>query len=130
MAEHKIIDLARLTDYDLLNKQYIGDLLSAKIRINTTANWNADKSYIPDVGVLIIYTDGATEGDKPVPKIKVGDGNAYLIDLPFSDIDIRNLLDAHISNQTIHITDEERANWNNKVSISVNQANEEVIFTK
>ena len=130
MAEHKIIDLARLTDYDLLNKQYIGDLLSAKIRINTTANWNADKSYIPDVGVLIIYTDGATEGDKPVPKIKVGDGNAYLIDLPFSDIDIRNLLDEHISNQTIHITDDERASWNNKVSISVNQANEEIIFTK
>lgn len=130
MAEHKIIDLARLTDYNLLNKQYIGDLLSAKIRINTTANWNTDKSYVPDAGVLIIYTDGATKGDKPVPKIKVGDGNAYLIDLPFSDIDIKNLLDEHISNQSIHITDEERANWNNKVSISVNQANEEIIFTK
>lgn len=130
MAEHKIIDLARLTDYDLLNKQYIGDLFSSKIRINTTANWNADKSYVPDAGVLIIYTDGATEGDKLVPKIKVGDGNAYLIDLPFSDIDIKNLLDEHISNQSIHITDDERANWNDKVSISVNQANEEVIFTK
>ena len=130
MAEHKIIDLARLTDYDLLNKRYIGDLFSTKIRINTTANWDADKSYVPDAGVLIIYTDGATEGDKPVPKIKVGDGNAYLIDLPFSDIDIKNLLDEHISNQTIHITDDERASWNDKVSISVNQANEEVIFTK
>lgn len=118
MAEHKIIDLARLTDYDLLNKQYIGDLLSAKIRINTTANWDADKSYVPDAGVLIIYTDGTTEGDKPVPKIKVGNGNTYLIDLPFSDIDIKNLLDTHISNRTIHITEEERANWDNKAVIT------------
>lgn len=130
MAEHKIIDLARLTDYDLLNKQYIGDLFSAKIRINTTANWDADKSYVPDAGVLIIYTDGATEDDKPVPKIKVGDGNAYLIDLPFSDADIKTAIEEHIANQTIHINDNERANWNDKVSISVNQANEEIIFTK
>lgn len=130
MAEHKIIDLARLTDYDLLNKQYIGDLFSAKIRINTTANWDADKSYVPDAGVLIIYTDGATEGDKLVPKIKVGDGNAYLIDLPFSDADIKTVIEEHISNQIIHINDSERANWNDKVSISVNQTNEEIIFSK
>lgn len=130
MAEHKIIDLARLTDYDLLNKQYIGDLFSEKIRINTTANWDADKSYVPDAGVLIIYTDGATEGDKPIPKIKVGDGNTYLIDLPFSDADIKTAIEEHIANQTIHINDNERANWNDKVSISVNQTNEEIIFSK
>lgn len=59
-----------------------------------------------------MYTDyRLDEEGNAVPGIKIGDGNAYLIDAPFMDTDIID----HINNHTIHITEEERQFWNNKV---------------
>lgn len=43
-----------------------------------------------------------------VPGLKIGDGNAYLIDKPFIDEDLRTFIAQHISNNTIHITQTER----------------------
>lgn len=50
-----------------------------------------------------------------VPGLKVGDGNAYLIDKPFVNEDLRHAIENHINNQEIHITNQERTKWNSKL---------------
>ena len=99
---------------------------------DTTENWNAKRSYIPDRGDIVIYTDYGHMDDGygnviDVPGIKIGDGNAYLIDLPFVGADVRyqilTELRAHSGNTLIHVTPEDRAFWNNKLNCTVNDGN-------
>ncbi len=93
--------------------------LRAKYRLGTTAYWATQLSDIPLAGELIVYTDYSTETvdgqTRYIPAFKFGDGLAYVVDLPFVGDDIRNALNAHINNSTIHITAAEREFWNNKV---------------
>lgn len=53
-----------------------------------------------------------------IPGIKVGDGKAYVQDLPFIDQDLRALVGDHIANEFIHVTTKEKEFWNNKVNIN------------
>lgn len=58
-----------------------------KVFMDTTANWNAQPDLIPTACNLIVYIDKYQyEKDGQtihVPGMKFGDGNSYLIDLPF-----------------------------------------------
>lgn len=107
------------------------DRVMAKIlvRRDTTANWNQRRDFIPMRGEVIIYTDHGTITDDygeavSVPGIKVGDGSAYLIDLPFVGTDQRYAilqeLKQHTDNMSIHVTAEDREFWNNKLNCTVN----------
>lgn len=90
-----------------------------KFLSNTTANWEQQKSFVPSAGSIIIYNDYKTLSDgKVVAGVKIGDGDAYLIDLPFVTDAIAEQLIDHINNTTVHITAEERTSWNNKVTVS------------
>ena len=93
----------------------------------TTATWNSQPTLISDRGYLYIYSDyKKTSDDKNIAGFKVGDGTSYLIDMPFTDI----LYDEHISNDIIHITQQEREFWNNKVRCYLDPVNEQnLIFT-
>lgn len=108
---------------------------------DTTANWNKYKTFIPMKNELIVYTDRYTETDEngkevKIPGFKVGDGNAYLIDLPFigskadnSGLDVeelQKLVDTHAKNTEIHVTKEEKEFWNNKLNYEV--SGETLIF--
>jgi len=88
-------------------------------KTETTAYWSAQTSYIPAAGALIVYSDYATVDGNSVPNFKVGDGLAYVVDLPFVGDDLRAALASHMADTTAHITAAERAAWNNKVSASV-----------
>ena len=94
----------------------------------TTAEWDADPSIISEEGAMYIYTDYRLNDDNQyVPGIKIGDGNAHVVDLPFQDEDILT----HIINTQIHITQEEREFWNNKVTCYINaESPNTLIFTK
>ena len=63
---------------------------------------------------------------------KIGDGRAYVQDLPFVNDDLRDQLLNHINNPEIHVTMAEKLFWNNK--INVNDAsevvNEALIFNR
>lgn len=93
------------------------------IFIDTTENWNKKKTYVPNKGDIIIYSDKAQiiENDiiKNIPGIKIGDGNAYCIDLPFSTEDIEERLLNHINDNIRHITAQERQFWNNKLNVDI-----------
>lgn len=90
---------------------------------DTTANWNNAKGFVPKEGELIIYMDYQTELDSEgntinIPGIKVGDGSAYVQDLPFVDQDLRALVGDHIADTLIHVTAQEKEFWNNKLNVN------------
>lgn len=76
--------------------------------VKTCAEWAQLTELVSVRGEAYVYSDaGEDENGNPIPKIKYGDGNAYVVDLPFATaIDFR-------------ITDEDIQNWNNKVAIRV-----------
>jgi hypothetical protein len=101
-------------------------------RSGTTAYWNEHLSFIPKRGEIIIYTDHGTIEDRygstiNVPGVKVGDGSAYLVDLPFAGDDVRyqilTELRLHSENTEIHVTAEEKTFWNNKLNCIVSGGN-------
>lgn len=117
-----------------------GNQTVADLRIvseDTTAGWNDKLDYVPKRGEIVLYTDRDTIIDEQgntimVPGIKIGDGNAYLVDLPFQDEATRNKaleeLKNHEANTSIHVTEEEKEFWNAKLNYDV--AGDELIFTR
>lgn len=135
------------TDYNrLVNKPSINGVeLSGEksaqdlyiVSENTTAGWGENPMYLPKRGEICVYTDHHSVTDDMgnvlvYPGIKIGDGNAYLIDLPFVGDDTRYLilhqLQAHEANTAIHITQAEREFWNNKLNYNIDS--EELILTR
>lgn len=94
----------------------------------TTAEWNQQPPTVSEAGALYIWSDyRQDEQGNNIPGVKVGDGNAYIADLPFKDDDFLK----HILNTDIHVTPEEKEFWNNKVTCYISQNNpERIIFTK
>lgn len=92
-----------------------------KLKRDTTANWNAALGFIPLEGEVIIYLDGRQiekNGELVnMPTIKIGDGKAYVQDLPFVDDDTRDTLLLHINDSLIHISARDRQFWDNKINI-------------
>ena len=92
-----------------------------KLKRDTTANWNAALGFIPLEGELIIYLDGRQmEKDGQIinlPTIKIGDGLAYVQDLPFVDDDTRDTLLLHINDALSHVSSKDRQFWDHKVDI-------------
>lgn len=104
----------------------------SSIITKTTAQWNAENpKSISKSGVMYIFSDANsyeeeyTENDETltrtvyVPGIKIGDGSAYVVDLPF-----------------VNVTSEQINFWNNKVNcylepeIIEDGDNETLIFTR
>lgn len=81
-------------------------------------------------GVLYVTTDYKTvEKDGQtynVPAFKLGDGNAYIVDLPYATVDEQTFLN-HVNNTTIHITQQEREFWNNKNRCEIDENNAECL---
>lgn len=96
-----------------------------QLKRDTTENWNNARGFVPLKGEVIIYTDYKTITKEVygetvteyVPGIKIGDGGAYVQDLPFVDTELRNKLMEHIENMDLHVTLGEKSFWNNKVNI-------------
>lgn len=102
-----------------------------QILSNTTEAWNNQLNLVSETRTIYIYTDYQTETDESgntvyIPGFKVGDGKAYLIDLPFTD----DLMVKHMANQNIHVTAEEKAFWSNKVRAYYSSVEDDtLIFT-
>lgn len=110
------------------------DEVKARIshKSDTTEHWNAARTFIPLRGEIIIYTDHGQMDDGygntiNVPGIKIGDGSAYLIDLPFVGNEVRyeilQELRAHTNDWSIHVSAEDRSFWNNKLNYTISDGN-------
>ena len=118
----------------------IGNRTSKDLHIINDENsehWEDYGTYVPKFGEIIIYSDydviqDEFENDVYVPGIKVGDGTNYVADLPFVGDEIRYAILAelynHEDNEIIHITQDERSSWNDKLNFEIQ--GEELIFTR
>jgi hypothetical protein len=106
-------------------KDYLEMTVAKQVEFGTAAYWNARPSLVSESQTLYVYTDHSTDSHgNSIAGIKVGDGSAYLIDLPFTDA----LETEHRANTDIHVTSEERAFWNNKVR-AYYAASEQLVLT-
>jgi len=80
---------------------------------HTTAEWAQLTSLVSEKGVIYVWSDYKTEGGVTYPGMKIGDGLAYVVDLPF---------------MTEPITSAQITKWDNKVSVDINGEN--LIFLK
>ena len=132
-GQRAIRDHAQLTHLDYESSGHTG---FAGIKFGTTAEWNAQAlTYRPEQGMIIVYTDyevvPSDRGPITCANYKVGNGNVYLADLPFVDAGLRYELNNHIHNNVIHITQEEREFWNNKINcIDTEISDDLLIFTR
>lgn len=94
-------------------QEYLSTNTERQILFGTTSDWTTETPIISEADKLYVYTDYQTDSQgRNIAGIKVGDGNAYLVDLPFID---EVYLD-HIHDTTVHVTAEEKAFWNNKLN--------------
>lgn len=106
------------------------------IYYGTREYWDTQLSLIAQEGALYIYSDYQTIVDDVgnvtnLAGIKIGDGSAYLIDIPFITDAMSSALFEHISNTDVHTTLAEKQFWNNKVSSYLDHSNtENLIFSK
>lgn len=120
----------------LYTKDEVDDLLASQlgsIESNTESGWNSTPSLMSRENVVYVYLDHNSYEDEQggtvyVPAMKVGDGTTYLIDLPFveSGFETDALYD-HINNTEIHITQQERNSWNNKVRAYIDPDHEDTL---
>lgn len=98
-----------------------------KVLYASTETWNSKPQLMSDRGYIYIYCDyRQNEKGQNIAAMKVGDGLAYLIDLPFIDELVYN----HISDVVRHITQQEREFWNNKVRCYIqNIEDDTLVFT-
>lgn len=95
---------------------------TASIEIHTTQEWSGSAGrQISRQGTFYVYSDYYNDDGLTTPRIKLGDGRAYISDLPFIDSKLMNTIIEHISNQDIHITPEQRIFWNNKLNVNDSQ---------
>lgn len=109
-------------------KLHLSSGIGATVHINknsvkrgTTEFWNSQLELIAQNNIFYVYDDE----DMPI-RIKLGDGKAYLIDMPFLDAEMV----AHMGDEVIHITEAEREKWNGKVRCYIDESDaEHLIFT-
>lgn len=97
-----------------------------QLKRDTTANWNEALGFIPLEGELIIYNDyqtvqkevGGEIRNVVIPGLKIGDGMAYVQDLPFVGEDLRDVIMEHVNNPEIHVSMRDRLFWNNKLNVN------------
>ena len=97
----------------------------------TTAEWDSQPTLRSQLNTIYVYTDKfeLKDGTK-VAGIKIGDGNAYLIDKPFISDYLAQVLMEHMADNDRHIRDGERATWHNKITCGDDITNETLIFTR
>lgn len=100
----------------IINLPFLSGDNTSNIKYNTIEHWSTQNTYVPKQGEIIIYSNKYTiEKDGQIynqPSLKIGDGQAYLVDLPFLDEFFIN----HINDTIIHVSPEDRTFWSNKLN--------------
>lgn len=97
-----------------------------KLKRDTTVNWNNATGFVPLAGEVIVYEDyrhmtkeiEEESVEVPIPGFKIGDGQTFVQDLPFTDEALRIELLEHINNVDIHVSLEDKLFWNNKINVN------------
>lgn len=99
---------------------------SSNIYMKTTQEWNDIPSLQAERATIYVYSDYKTIDDKLISGIKIGDGKSFLKDLPFVNEFL--LVDDHPPEVKNYVSDEDRANWNSKVSCKLDTENSNILI--
>lgn len=129
-------DFSNNSEFDALLNPISVSPAGAKIYYDTKENWDLQVDLIAKKAAIYVYSDASYQSDghgnnTPIPALKVGDGSSYLIDMPFVNADLTEQILSHVNNELIHVSEEDREKWNNKVTCYINDQNSEnLIFSK
>lgn len=94
-----------------------GGTSKASVVVDTTESWSHKPEYVPARGEIVVYADRNVIDGVNYPGVKIGDGVTHVANLPFvgDDIaeEITDALTAHVDNENIHVTSEEKERWDN-----------------
>ena len=79
----------------------------------TTEEWRRSPQEMSKKNCIYVYSDYRIEDGVKIPRIKIGDGMSYVVDLPFS---------------TMSITEEDIERWNDHVGVYVDEESHNMIF--
>ncbi len=96
----------------------------SKIYSDTVEGWGSKPTTVSEKNAVYIYTDALESDGTYIPRIKIGDGSSYVVDLPF----LNKLEIDHINNTAIHVSFDDRLNWDGKIRV-YEHGNETVVFT-
>lgn len=55
----------------------------------TTQEWEETPSFVPNKKTILVYSDAYHDGQgNPIPRVKIGDGETTIVDLPFAGNDM------------------------------------------
>lgn len=121
---------------DLQGLQRFYNIISGRINQKLTVvamtkqQWEAENRQTSQSGVLYVTTDYKTvtkDGTTyNIPAFKLGDGNGYIVDLPYATVDEETFFN-HVNDKVIHITQAERNFWNNKNRCEIDENNPECL---
>ena len=103
----------------------IKEEIKSYLRVGTKEFWDERPHLISIKDCVYFYTDYAIIDDNHIARMKIGDGETLLKDLPFID----ELYYGHVNNSSIHVSAEDRAFWDNKVSAEVLGGTETLILS-
>ena len=110
-----LTQLPKINDVTVIGNKPLPDYSLRPIYYKPAEEWNSQSDLISEEGAIYIYTYGT--GDDTKFKVKIGDGDAYLIDMPF------------VVDETVSSIEKEF--WNNKVSAYISPENaEELVLSK
>lgn len=98
--------------------EFFGEM--GRVSIGTVESWASEPTFVPERGMFIVYMNRSVINNIEYPGVKIGDGNAYVADLPFAGDDVANnilaQLNLHANDTNIHVTSAEKQFWNNKLN--------------
>ena len=104
---------------------------NSSVYTGTTEYWDSQSDLIGKAGFIYIYEDYSNINGIPVPNIKIGDGKAYLIDSPFVTASVEDMINTHIFDDAVHVSEEDRAAWGDKIRCYIAPDDpENIIFTQ
>ena len=129
---NRLINKPVINNVELVGSLTAEDLGLGQVLYDTTANWEAQGALIAEEGIVYVYSDAYYIEDEvgnrtPIAGIKIGDGNAYLSDMPFVTDAMTATIIQHVTDTNVHVTLQEKAFWNNKVSSFIDHADGETL---
>lgn len=112
-------EILNITDDHETRIHNLEEASSQSILYATKSYWDRQLTFVPPRGALIIYADRTVEDSVNIPGFKVGDGNAYVVDLPFSQQDLETAIRNHINNSRIHLSEDDRSKLEDSVKTRI-----------
>lgn len=122
-----LINKPQIEGVELKGNKTLEDLGITRFYYDTKENFDSNPLRMTEEKAIYVYWDYQIDKEgNYIPGIKIGTGKEYLIDAPFLD----GIYAEHIQNMVIHVTQEDRDRWDEKVRCYINPFNEyDLVFT-